>query len=218
MTKNFYYFKFIATEWLTGDIVYESFAVQGLFINICALYWQRHGKLSVEEINNRYKNPPELQNLTEKFFQVKKSCIKIKFLDEQLKDTTRISNVNKTNGLKGGRPKKEEKPIRFNSLTENNQSIVKLELELKEEVEVKDTHYILDDDILNAMIKLRPDVPREIMLKERTALEISYPNKSIPKDIKLIMSWCEKIKLKTKRSADQEFKRIEAKNKEKYGT
>ena len=42
MAKNFPYFKFIASEWMTGDIVFESLSVQGLFINICALYWQRN--------------------------------------------------------------------------------------------------------------------------------------------------------------------------------
>jgi hypothetical protein len=37
MAKNFPFFKFVATEWLTGDIVYEEFSTQGLFINICCL-------------------------------------------------------------------------------------------------------------------------------------------------------------------------------------
>lgn len=68
MAKNFPYFKFIATEWLTGDIVYEDFDTQGLFINICALYWQRDGKLSIDDITRRYKNELLIQALSGRFF------------------------------------------------------------------------------------------------------------------------------------------------------
>ena len=56
MAKNFPYFKFTATEWLTGDIVYESLELQGLFINVCAVYWQRDGKLTIEDLIKRYKD------------------------------------------------------------------------------------------------------------------------------------------------------------------
>jgi len=109
MAKNFPYFKFIVTEWMTGNIVYESFAVQGLFINICALYWQRDGVLSLSEINKRYKNPVELPDLIDHFFKVENDFISIKFLDEQLIDANHISVTNSANGSKGGRPKKTDR-------------------------------------------------------------------------------------------------------------
>jgi hypothetical protein len=105
MAKNFPFFKFIVTEWLTGDIVYESFCVQGLFVNICALYWQRDGKLTIDDINKRYKNPVELAELTDRFFSVNDGYISIQFLDEQLIDANHISKVNSQNGSLGGRPK-----------------------------------------------------------------------------------------------------------------
>lgn len=105
MAKNFPYFKFIATEWLTGNIVYESLSAQGLFINICATYWQRNGKLSLEEVNRRYKNPVELSELTDRFFLVKEGLIIIKFLDEQLIEAGHVSKKNSENGRLGGRPK-----------------------------------------------------------------------------------------------------------------
>lgn len=105
MAKGFPYFKFVVTEWMTGDIVYEDFNVQGLFINICALYWQRDGKLSIEDINKRYKNPPELEALIGSFFSVTDGFISIKFLNEQFEDVAHISKVNSENGQKGGRPK-----------------------------------------------------------------------------------------------------------------
>lgn len=122
MAKNFPFFKFIATEWLTGDIVYEDFNIQGFFINICALYWQRDGELTIDEINKRYKDPELLSKLTDRFFSVSDGFISIKFLDEQLIEANHISKVNTENGKKGGRPKvlktKEEKPNANRTLTE----------------------------------------------------------------------------------------------------
>lgn len=40
MAKDLPYFKFIVNEWITGDITLEDLNVQGLFINLCAWYWQ----------------------------------------------------------------------------------------------------------------------------------------------------------------------------------
>jgi len=108
MAKGFPYFKFVVTEWLTGDIVFEDFAVQGLFINICAIYWQRGGKLTVDDVNRRYKTPKELPELIDRFLTVTDGFISIKFLDEQMDDASYISSVNTENGQKGGRPKKTE--------------------------------------------------------------------------------------------------------------
>ena len=107
MAKNFPYFKFIATEWLTGDIVYESFESQGLFINICALYWQRDGKLSIEDIIKRYKNEDLIQSLSGRFFSVNDGFISIGFLDEQLIEANHISKVNSENGKKGAEKRKQ---------------------------------------------------------------------------------------------------------------
>lgn len=107
MAKNFPYFKFIATEWLTGDIVYEDFDTQGLFINICALYWQRDGKLSIEDITKRYKNEKLIQTLSGRFFAVLNGFISISFLDEQLVDANHISKVNSENGKKGAEKRKQ---------------------------------------------------------------------------------------------------------------
>ena len=106
MAKNFPYFKFIATEWLTGDIVYEDFESQGLFINICALYWQRDGKLSIDDITRRYKNESIIQSLSGRFFSVNDGIISINFLDEQLEDANHISKVNSENGKKGAEKRK----------------------------------------------------------------------------------------------------------------
>lgn len=124
MAKGLPYFKFTPTEWLTGNICYEPLEVQGLFINICALYWQRDGKLSIEDINLRYNKPTALVSLTDRYFSVSDGFICIGFLNEQLHERRHISVVNSDNGKLGGRPKtkgtkptanrseSEKKPIR----------------------------------------------------------------------------------------------------------
>ncbi len=80
MAKNFPYFKFTATEWLTGDIVYESLELQGLFINVCALYWQRDGKLTIEDLIRRYKNESLINQLIDRYIWNEQGNIFIKFL------------------------------------------------------------------------------------------------------------------------------------------
>lgn len=151
MAKNFHYFKFIATEWLTGDIVFEDFELQGIFINICALYWHRDGKLTIDEIEKRLKTP-RLTNLTDRFISVKDGLISIKFLDEQLIEAGHTSKINSINGSKGGRPKAllplESKPTANRPLTDRkanesepkakesepkaNESQIEIEIELKQ--------------------------------------------------------------------------------------
>jgi hypothetical protein len=105
MAKSFPFFKFVATEWLTGDIVYESFEAQGLFINICALYWQRDGKLSLEDVRKRYKTNL-IDELIDRFLIIKNGLISIKFLDEQLIEAGHVSKTNSENGKKGAEAKR----------------------------------------------------------------------------------------------------------------
>jgi hypothetical protein len=141
MAKGFPYFKFIATEWLTGDIVFEDYDIQGLFINVCAIYWQRNGDVSFEDLQKRLKTD-RLNSLCDRFISVNDGKISISFLDEQLIDAGHISKVNSQNGKLGGRPKgtsnKENKPTANRPLTDfkAKKSKEELERELKEELEL----------------------------------------------------------------------------------
>lgn len=121
MAANFPYFKFVATEWLTGNIIYEDYELQGIFINVCAIYWHRDGNVSFDELTKRIKSE-KLAELSPRFFSVSDGLISIAFLDEQLVTAKHISKTNSKNGKKGGRPKAslplEEKPNALNSLNE----------------------------------------------------------------------------------------------------
>lgn len=106
MAKNFPYFKFIASEWLTGNIVFEPFDVQGIFINICALYWAKDGILSIEDLNKRYKNSELILILISNgYIIVEKGFISIDFLNEQLQEANHISFINSEKGKKGAAAK-----------------------------------------------------------------------------------------------------------------
>jgi len=105
MSKELPYFKFIPTEWLLGSIYHESLETQGLFINICALYWQRECKLDIATINQRLSHPSGLQNLNQKGlieWNNKTDFIKIKFLDDQWQELQIRHVMLSESGRKGG--------------------------------------------------------------------------------------------------------------------
>jgi hypothetical protein len=124
MATNYPYFKFTSSKWLTGDIVFEDLATQGAFVNICAIYWERDGILTIAEIEKRFSRIIDktelnriLANLTDRFLRITNAEtgeFEIQFLDEQLEDIYELSAKNSKNGSKGGRPKKlkdsEQKP------------------------------------------------------------------------------------------------------------
>ena len=164
MAKGLPYFKFTPTEWLTGDICCEDFEVQGLFINICALYWQRDGKLSVEDINRRYKKPTAFDSLIDRFISVIDGLITIDFLDEQLQERGHQSVVNSTNGKLGGRPKtKGTKPN-----ANRNESEMKANKSQQEEEEEKEKELLFERfwDLYNKKVDKKTAMIRFLNLKK----------------------------------------------------
>lgn len=134
--KELPYFKFFCTEWMTGNIVFESLEVQGLFINVCSLYWKNGGVLRISEIEQRYKKKTLIAKLTDRFFSVNDGFISIAFLDEQLIERQELSKRNSYNGSKGGRPPIEEiKPTANPSLSEHKAKKSNIEKEEDKEIE-----------------------------------------------------------------------------------
>lgn len=155
MAKNFPYFKFIATEWLTGDIVFEDYELQGIFINVCAIYWHRNGDVTISEVEKRLKTV-RLNSLSPRFISVIDGKISIAFLDEQLIAANHKSKVNSGNGKLGGRPKTlTEKPNANRTLTERKAK--KSQLKEEEEKEYKEEYIVFDfkKSLLNLGIEKR---------------------------------------------------------------
>lgn len=118
MADGLPYFKFNVSAWISGKITLEKMDVQGLFINISALYWQREGNLTLTETKRRLTQvkPKAFDSLIESgLIKLKGDNLTINYLDEQLAERKEKHEINKANGLLGGRPKK---PKAFDSLTE----------------------------------------------------------------------------------------------------
>lgn len=103
MAKELPYFKFEPSEYLAKDIQDCSLETQGAFINICALYWIRLGKLTYASALRRVCNDNArlMQELeTSGAIKNKNGKIVINFLDDQLHEFSQISLKNKENAKK----------------------------------------------------------------------------------------------------------------------
>jgi len=112
MAKSLPYFKFYCSEWNDGNITMHDLPQQGLFINICSLYWSRKGDLTKDFVLRRF---PMYSNCFDTLVEdgiinlnknLNKENIEIRFLDEQLGNRDGRSTSSRVNGSKGGRPKK----------------------------------------------------------------------------------------------------------------
>jgi hypothetical protein len=103
MSKELPFFKFNATQWLTGNINYESFHTQGVFIKVCAEYWNRSNEMSYEDIVLRVNDSTTIDYLIEKeYIKVKNKKLFIKFLDEEKIDIDSKRLKLSEAGRKGG--------------------------------------------------------------------------------------------------------------------
>jgi len=81
------WFKFSPSEWLSGDIQLASMESQGLFMNICCVYWKKSGSLAIAQLCQRYSGA---MPLIEELIQLEvitevDGIISISFIDQQLR-------------------------------------------------------------------------------------------------------------------------------------
>ena len=94
MAKELPYFKFEPAEYIAGDIQDCSFEAQGVFINICALYWIKQGALFYASALQRIckGNESALQELINvDVISIEQDQIVIDFLDNQLNEFVETS-------------------------------------------------------------------------------------------------------------------------------
>jgi len=102
MAKELPYFQFEPGEYFSGNIQFCSLEAQGLFINICALYWQRGCVLTFEQAKRKYNNETLIDELiTEKIIKIKSFNIVIDFLDKQFESITNSKSRLSVAGKKG---------------------------------------------------------------------------------------------------------------------
>jgi uncharacterized phage protein (TIGR02220 family) len=103
MSRELPFFKFNATEWITGNISYEEFEIQGAFISVCAEYWNRSNNLTIDEAKLRLRNATIVDLLIEKeYLKTKKNKIVISFLDNEREEIESKRLKLSESGRKGG--------------------------------------------------------------------------------------------------------------------
>lgn len=132
MSKHLPFFKFNSSEWLTGNISYESFHLQGVFIRVCAEYWNRSNQLTVDEAKLRTQDALSIDTLIEKgYIKNKKNKIVISFLDEEKIEIESKRKVLSESGRKGGLSKAKGSLKRGSSIKEEDIDKEKEEEETK---------------------------------------------------------------------------------------
>ena len=134
MAKEIPFFKFFVGEWANGDITAENYKTQGVFINICSIYWTKEGELSEVFLRKKIKANKEITLLIEsKIIKVENKNIVISFLDEQLSECEGIRVKNSEAGKKSARqralnkrstsvqPKLNEEPTESQPLREDKE-------------------------------------------------------------------------------------------------
>lgn len=103
MAKELPYFQFEPGQYLAGNIQFCSYEEQGVFINICAIYWQRSCEISEEQLIRKYGDVIH-RLIAEGVLKSVDGNVSIEFLDEQWKSITaskkRLSELGKAGAEK----------------------------------------------------------------------------------------------------------------------
>jgi Rps23 Pro-64 3,4-dihydroxylase Tpa1-like proline 4-hydroxylase len=154
MSKELPFFKFNATEWITGNISYEPFELQGAFISVCAEYWNRNNCLTIAEAKLRLRNSNLVDMLIEKkYLKTKKEKLVISFLDNEREEISAKRLKLSESGRKGGLSKakaslKQGSSIKEEDKEEDKESIYRSFAHLSitnADVEKLLTKYSIDD-------------------------------------------------------------------------
>lgn len=114
MTKELPYFKFFPGKWLTGDITLQEQNLQGIFINVCAIYWSKKCNLNMDRLKQRYGVAIDTL-LSLGLVKSEGSKVLINFLDEQWIELNGSHVKNVENGKIGAEKRwnKNSPPIAF---------------------------------------------------------------------------------------------------------
>lgn len=202
MSKRLPYFQFEPAEWLAGDIMFCSFAAQGLFVTLKSLYWQRDCDLDLDKAIRRFNNEELFQELIyENIIKIENGKIKINFLDQQYEEALLKSKKKSINGSLGGRPRKQ-------SETEN-----------KPNEKLKETNVF--NSVIEAESKtklLKKDKIREYNIIENNKREEEIPlsknsNENFSRQRLESKSWIETVSMQNKITPDEVPKWIDIFNK-----
>lgn len=139
MAKEIPYFKFFTGEWANGEITAESFEVQGVFINICSLYWNKEGSLKLNFVRKKFKANEAIDQLIEsEIIKLEGDYLRIGFLDEQLSECESIRLRNSKAGKASAAKRKTNTRSTPVQQSLNNPSTIKIREEKIREDNIKE--------------------------------------------------------------------------------
>ena len=125
MAKELPYFKFFPAEWLNNSITLEDYNVQGVFINICALYWFNDCSITKAMLKKRLRVENEIEILIKIGIikEKKNEKISINFLDEQYSELLENHTKRVLAGRKGGLSNAKAMPKHIDKIRKDKDKI-----------------------------------------------------------------------------------------------
>lgn len=205
MSKELPYFKFFSDQWLGKKITLEAFDVQGVFINVCAIYWANDCDIKIATLQKRYG---EVINhlIEEDFIKDKNGIAKISFLDSQWQERYKNHKENSKNG-KAGAEKRWANHRGANS--EANGEAIKNGMPIREDKKRK--YKIIKDNIDTRKQKFKESLEPFLQTYGKDLLNNFYkywtePNKSNTKfRMELEKTWSLERRLETWANNDKGF-------------
>lgn len=130
MAKELPYFKFFPGKWMTGDITLQEQNIQGIFINVCAVYWSKKCNLAIDRLKQRYGEAIDTL-LKLELIKLDGTRVLIDFLDEQWIELNSDHTKNVENGKKGAKKRwsKNSPPVALREDKKREDKIIPTEIE-----------------------------------------------------------------------------------------
>ena len=197
MAKEIPYFKFFIGEWANGDITCESYEAQGIFINICSIYWAKLGNLTESHIRKKFKSDEAINELIEaSIIKIEDGKVIINFLDEQLQEDQLLRRVRSAGGKKSAEKRKKIKTSSTGVKDQLKTSSTNNSIEQNRTEDIKSDKVLKTFDITsfeNLEMRLKTS-KAEIKKKLEEFLEIekitpTFKNKQIGEILKHFRNW-----------------------------
>ncbi len=151
VAKDLPYFKFFVSEWSNGNITLCSYEAQGLFTNLCSLYWSQSGAVKLADAKRRHSGCSAVawkELISEKIIKISDGNILISFLDEQFAERKELSKKNSQNALERYKKTATALPTHSNgTATAHNKEERREEKRKEEEKREEDSLHLLGIDI-----------------------------------------------------------------------
>lgn len=158
VAKELPYFQFEPAQYLTGNIQFCSLEAQGLFSNICSIYWQRECELTKDQLYRKFSQHELINELIqEKVIKLDGQKIIISFLFTQYITISGIKQKLSDAGKKGADKKNKatlKPPLSHPKKNQKGGSSIREEKIIEDKINVRPLVLLTADQIEKARLKL----------------------------------------------------------------